>query len=71
MNEVNKIKGIIIGILLLGVVMGAAITVTAMDEGDEAPKPETQYDQGAENTEHETERLRPNGTGDECPKEDS
>lgn len=40
-----------------------------MDEGDEAPKPETQYDRGAMNTEHETERLRPNGTGDNCPKE--
>jgi hypothetical protein len=39
-----------------------------MDEGDEAPKPETQYDRGAMNTEHETERLRPNGTGDNCPK---
>lgn len=40
-----------------------------MDEGDEAPKPQNQYDACAQNTEHETERLRPNGTGDACPKE--
>lgn len=41
-----------------------------MDAGDEAPTPENQYDPYARNTEHETERLRPNGTGDACPKED-
>ena len=66
----DKIKAIVIGMLILGMVMGAVTTAVAMDQGDEAPKPETQYDQGAVNTEHETERLRPNGTGDACPKED-
>ena len=66
----DKIKTIVIGMLVLGMVMGAVTTAVAMDQGDEAPKPETQYDQGTTNTEHETERLRPNGTGDACPKED-
>jgi len=44
--------------------------LVVMAGGDEAPTPENQYNQGAQNTEHETERLRPNGTGDNCPKED-
>ncbi len=65
----DKIKAIVIGMLILGIVMGAATTAVAMDQGDEAPKPETQYDQGAVNTEHETERERPNGVGDESPKD--
>ncbi len=65
----DKIKAIVIGMLVLGMVLGAVSAVAAMDEGDEAPKPETQYDQGAVNTEHETERERPNGVGDESPKD--
>ena len=67
--KMDKIKAIVIGILVLSVVMGAVATAAAMDKGDEAPKPETQYDQGAMNTEHETNTERPNGTGDSCPKE--
>lgn len=65
----DKIKAIVIGLLVLGMIMGVMTTAAAMDEGDEAPKPETQYDRAAENTEHETERDRPNGVGDSSPKD--
>jgi len=98
-----NMKTILVGLLVLGMVMGTASAMAAMnmngemkqgedalrlqeqsrvnqsvdddvsimmDAGDEAPKPDNQYDACAQNTEHETERLRPNGTGDNCPKED-
>jgi len=65
----NYIKMIIVGLVILGMVVSTVSTVAAMDEGDEAPKPETQYDRCAENTEHETNIERPNGVGDSSPKD--
>ena len=67
----DKIKAIVIGMLILGMVMGAATTVVAMDQGDEAPKTQEQTRDNQRNCtmEHEYNRERPNGVGDNSPKD--